>query len=108
MEELHEIRNENGEYKLFRKVRDISKNKDEYMEIPLYSKEYFSAWENIMFYMDKFIVSVFKRADINNNYHSLSKKEIQNLYKYGTLRIRDLLSFLEHKQITQEIYDIYI
>lgn len=104
-----ETKNTNGEYKLFRtNTYSPTSDKIKGKEISLYSKEYFSAWEDIVFYKDKFTIDLYKRPDRDNNYHSLTDEKIQDLYKNKTLRIKDLVSFLEHKQISKKAYDIYV
>lgn len=104
-----ETKNTNGEYELFRtNTYSPTSDKIKGKEIPLYSKEYFSAWEDIIFYKDKFTITLFKRPDRDKNYHSLADEKIQDLYKNKTLRIKDLISFLEHQQISKKAYDIYV
>lgn len=107
----HETKNMNGEYKLSRtnqnsrNLNEISKGGE---QIPLYSKEYFSAWEDMEFYRNKLTIDIFRRPDNHKKYHTLSEEKIQELSSTKTLRARDLMSLLEHKQITQKIYDTYI
>lgn len=104
-----ETKNTNGEYELFRTNIDSPvSDKIKKEKISLYSKEYFSAWEDIIFYRDKFTIDLFKRPDRDNNYHSLADDKIEDLYKNKTLRIKDLVSFLQHEQISKKAYDVYI
>ena len=105
-----EMKNTAGEYKLSRVNRNSSTSVGDVQgkDISLYSKEYFFAWEDTEFYRNRFTIDVFRRQDVNKNYHSLSDGKIQNLFNAKSLRVRDFISFLEHKQITQETYDRYI
>ncbi|MFA6090533.1 MAG: hypothetical protein WC774_02050 [Candidatus Gracilibacteria bacterium] len=106
-----EVKNANGEYKLFRinKHSSSSRGKDIYeKEIPLHSREYYTAWEDIEFYRNKLTIDIFKKPDTDKNYHPLSDGKIQNLINAKSLRVKDLIFFLEHKQISPEIYNTHI
>lgn len=108
----HEIKNPNGEYDLFRINRTPSTSNKEVIrgeKIPLYSREYFSAWEDILFYKAKIDIDITQRQDSwSKNYLSLGEEDIRNFYIAKSLRARDLIFFLEHKQITRKVYDTYI
>lgn len=108
---VYEIKNKNGEYELFRVNHDSlspeKKAKGE-KDISLYSKEYFSIWEDVNFYRNKFTVRFFQRQDRDKNYHPLSDAKIQRLFDAKSLRVRDFVFFLEHKQISQEAYNTHM
>ncbi|MEF2176102.1 MAG: hypothetical protein V3575_06515 [Candidatus Absconditabacteria bacterium] len=105
-----EIKGEDGTYRLY-KIKEIDRDNNKIIpekEVDKYSEEYYNARMDIAFFGISMSTKLFLKKSTDGLYNELDNEWLGVALNTKVLKILDLYTFYNNKQITKELFDKYL